>query len=373
MKAFVLKDGPFIKSPVKAKHLSLYLFIALIPLVLFAWVKNGIYPYLHHNMTFQEMCLPMVLIISVVIVSVVTHCLIQKIKKEKMNPYQWLHIINTSLILSLLLPIQTPFYLVIIGSMMMAILESCEPLKKYVNPIMIGALIILLGNMLFSQGNVYYNAYEQKQLADTAGQVMITNGHLSGYQVLVQPYGRLLDFFIGSVPGGLGVTCSCLFILSFLYLCYKKAIKWEITVTYVLTVFGISAFIGLFSKFGYWYPIYQVMSGGLLFGAIFLATDQMSTPTTTAGKVLYGLCLGILTIMLRYFVGCPESVLISIFLMSFFSMKLDDIGSIARFHFEKSIPIFICIWICILALGIFIGTNYQVEQGIDRYQKKESI
>ena len=57
MKAFVLKDGPFIKSPVKAKHLSLYLFIALIPLVLFAWVKNGIYPYLHHNMTFQEMYL----------------------------------------------------------------------------------------------------------------------------------------------------------------------------------------------------------------------------------------------------------------------------------------------------------------------------
>ena len=373
MKAFVLKDGPFIKSQVKARHLSFYLLITLIPLVLFAWVKNGIYPYLHHNMTFQEMCLPIILIISVVITSMIMHFVLQKIKKEKTNPYQWFHILDASLILSLLLPIQTPFYLVIISSLIMAVLESCEPLKKYVNPIMIGALIILLGNMLFSQGNIYYNAYEQKQFVDTAGQAMITNGQLSGYQVLVQPYGRLLDFLIGNVPGGLGITCSILLILAFLYLCYKKAIKWEITVTYILTVFGMSAFIGLFSKFGYWYPIYQVISGGLLFGAIFLATDQMSTPTTTSGKVLYGLCLGILTIILRYFVGCNESVLISIFLMSLLSMRLDDIGSMARFHFEKSIPIFICIWICILALGIFIGTKYQVEQGIDRYQKRESI
>lgn len=373
MKAFVLKDGPFIKSQVKARHLSLYLLIALIPLVLFAWVKNGIYPYLHQNMTFQEMCLPIILIVSAVMTGIITHYLIQKIKKEKMNTYQWLNILNISFIFSLLLPIQTPIYFVVIASFVMTVLESCEPLKKYINPIVIGILLILLGNILFLQGNIYYNTYEQKQLVDTTSEAMITNNQLSGYQVLVQPYGRILDFILGSVPGGLGTTCSILLIFAFLYLCYKKAIKWEITITYILTVFGISAFIGLFSKFGYWYPIYQVISGGLLFGAIFLATDPMSTPTTTAGKVLYGLCLGIITTILRYFVGCNESVLISIFLMSLFSIKLDDIGSIARFHFEKSIPIFICIWICILALGIFIGTKYQVEQGIDVYQKRESI
>ena len=151
MNAFVLKDGPFIKSQVKARHLSLYLLIALIPLVLFAWVKNGIYPYLHQNMTFQEMCLPIILIVSAVITGIITHYLIQKIKKEKMNTYQWLNILNISFIFSLLLPIQTPIYFVVIASFVMTVLESCEPLKKYINPIVIGILLILLGNVSLMQ------------------------------------------------------------------------------------------------------------------------------------------------------------------------------------------------------------------------------
>ena len=142
-------------------------------------------------MTFQEMCLPIILTVSTVMTSIITHYLIQKIKKEKMNTYQWLNILNISFIFSLLLPIQTPIYFVVIASFVMTVLESCEPLKKYTNPIVIGILLILLGNILFLQGNIYYNTYEQKQLVDTTSEAMITNNQLSGYQVLVQPYGRI--------------------------------------------------------------------------------------------------------------------------------------------------------------------------------------
>ena len=144
MKAFVLKDGPFLKSKTKASQLKLTILVALIPLVLFAWVKNGIYPYLHHNMTFQQMCTPITMIGIVVLISTLSYFLIQKLEEEKMNHYKWLDILCSSLILVLLLPIQTPIYLLVIGSIAMAILESCEPLKKYVNPIIIVALLILI-------------------------------------------------------------------------------------------------------------------------------------------------------------------------------------------------------------------------------------
>ena len=372
MKAFVLKDGPFLKSKTKASQLKLTILVALIPLVLFAWVKNGIYPYLHHNMTFQQMCTPITMIGIVVLISTLSYYLTQKLKEEKMNHYKWLDILCSSLILVLLLPIRTPIYLLVIGGIAMAILESCEPLKKYVNPIIIVALLILIGNTITNH-NIYYNVYEQEIFSNQPSYQMITDGTLSSYQMLVQPYGRLLDFFLGSVPGGLGVTSSCLLLIVFLYLCYKKAIKWEITITYFFTVFGMSTFIGLFSHLGYWYPIYQIMSGGLLFGAIFLATDSLSTPTTPLGRILYGFGLGILTIFFRYFIGTSGSVILSIFIMSLFTTLLDHIGAVARFHFEKSIPIFLLIWICILTLGIFIGTRYQVEAKIDMYQKRESI
>ena len=147
MKAFVLKDGPFLKSKTKASQLKLTILVALIPLVLFAWVKNGIYPYLHHNMTFQQMCTPITMIGIVVLISTLSYYLIQKLEEEKMNHYKWLDILCSSLILVLLLPIQTPIYLLVIGSIAMAILESCEPLKKYVNPIIIYLLLSLYFNI----------------------------------------------------------------------------------------------------------------------------------------------------------------------------------------------------------------------------------
>ena len=95
-----------------------------------------------------------------------------------------------------------------------------------------------------------------------------------------------------------------------------------------------------------------------MFVAIVLATDNISTPVTPIGKILYGLGLGILTILFRYFTPYYEAALLSVLLMSFLNSILDRIGSIARFHFEKSIPFFLSLWVLMIGISVFIGTKY---------------
>lgn len=359
MKAFVLKDGPFLKSKQKVSHIELTWLYSLGILFLFAWTKNGIHPFLNHNMSLKEMLLPFFLLGITFIISTITFFTTKKIKHDRIYLFEIIHLIVSSLILVLLLPIQVPIYVLIFGSVIMAILECFDKIKKYMNPIVISILIVIMAtSILTSTPNIYYNAYEQKNLEAISMPSLIDHNHLVGYQQLVQPYGKIKNFAIGNVPGALGATSIILLSIIFLYLVYKKNIKWEITLTYLFTIFIMSSFIGNLSHFGYWYPIYQILSGGVMFVAIVLATNNISTPVTPIGKILYGLGLGILTILFRYFTPCYEAALLSVLLMSFLNSILDRIGSIARFHFEKSIPFFLSLWVLMIGISVFIGTKY---------------
>ncbi|MDD2181710.1 MAG: RnfABCDGE type electron transport complex subunit D, partial [Bacilli bacterium] len=113
-----------------------------------------------------------------------------------------------------------------------------------------------------------------------------------------------------------------------------------------------------------WYPLFQVMSGGLMFGAIFMATDPVTSPTTPIGQILYGLFLGILTVMIRYLTPYPEGVMTSILTLNMFVFIIDKIGSRSRFNFNKSVFAFIFAWILIFSFGLHIGNNFKV--GVNR-------
>lgn len=102
-----------------------------------------------------------------------------------------------------------------------------------------------------------------------------------------------------------------------------------------------------------------------MFGAIFMATDPVTSPTTPIGQVLYGLFLGILTVIFRYLTPYPEGVLTSILTMNMFVFILDRIGSKARFNFNKSILSFFLAWALILLIGCYIGNTFVKEDETD--------
>jgi len=132
-----------------------------------------------------------------------------------------------------------------------------------------------------------------------------------------------LNAFIGNIPGMIGEVSVIALLLGFVYLLVKKIISWRIPVVYVATV-AVFTFVfgrhgGLFT--GAW--LYEILLGGLMLGAIFMATDYSSSPVTPLGQIIMGIGCGVLTFAIRHYGGYPEGVAYSILLMNLFVPLID--------------------------------------------------
>ncbi len=130
----------------------------------------------------------------------------------------------------------------------------------------------------------------------------------------------LPDLFIGRVGGCIGETSALALLLGAVFLWYKRIIGFRLPVIYIGTVFFLSwLFNGsgtLFSTEALIIPVYQVLAGGLMLGALYMATDMVTSPVTTRGRVIFAFGCGILTFLIRKFGGYPEGVSYSILLMN---------------------------------------------------------
>ncbi len=124
------------------------------------------------------------------------------------------------------------------------------------------------------------------------------------------------DLFIGNRGGSLGEVCVLALVLGGLYLLYKKIISWHTPVSFILTV-GVFAW-AFGSKDGFFKGdfLFHILSGGLILGAIYMATDYVTSPITDRGKVIFGICCGLLTGVIRLWGGYPEGVCYSILIMN---------------------------------------------------------
>lgn len=369
---FNVYKGPFIKSSNNTNKIMFHLFIALVPIILFSFYKNGIVLYQNNLTSFFGMFYPLVFILIGTLTSFLTETLYSyfflKIKdQELINNIKNSFSIFPGLFVSLVLPINTPIPVLMFGCIIAIILGKMIYGgfgQNIFNPALIGCLFALTcyGAVINSHGG-YINKYE----LDTIGSATpLTNYHMlndiGSYDTLVKPYGSLKEFFIGMIPGTVGETCSLLIILAYIYLVITKVIKWKIPIIYVGTVFIITYIIGTINGVGIWYPLFNVLSGGLLFGAVFMATDPVTSPTTCLGQIIYAIALGILTVIFRNLTGAPEGVLTSILTMNMFVMLLDRVGSVQKKKIFISLTIMIFL---VLVVGILIGNKYKYKSDVD--------
>lgn len=362
MKEFHNKIGPFLKSNNSSRKVMRNLLIALLPIILFAIYKNGIIPFINHTTNIFGLFYPLIFIIIPLVITILVELLYGIIILKKKNKDLIKHLKNSvcfspGIFLGLVLPINTPIYVITLGSLVGNIF--CKVLykitnKNIFNSALIGRLfIIFIYATTISLNGGILNSYE----INTIGNIPSIEG-IGSYETLVTPYGTLLDFFIGTVPGLIGTTSALLSLLALIYLTITRSIKWKIPVVYILTVFGITMMIANINGLGIWYPLLQIFSGSLIFGAVFLAPDFSTSPVTPIGQVLYGLFLGILTVLFRYLIPNNEGVFISILIMNIFVFVLDKIGYQSRFNFKKSLIPFILAWLFILGSGFCIGYKY---------------
>jgi electron transport complex protein RnfD len=323
------------------------LLLALIPVIAFSIFKNGIMPYMLGYGTVFDMLRPLLMILLSIFVCFVTEYgwarIILKEKKKSLQFYlKNSYFIYPGLFLALVLPINTPLVLVMLGAFVATFIGKIifgGFGNNVFNPALVGALFVTSSYYnLIAQNGGYMNLMEVDTVsAATPLTNLGLNNFIASYDVLIKPFGDIWNFISGGIPGSLGETSAILIIIGFLYLIYKKVITWHIPVLYVGTVFVLTYIIGTYFGLDVWYPLFHIFSGGLLFGAVFMATDPVTSPTNPSSQVLYGISLGILTVIFRFSGTYPEGVLTSILTMNMLVVIFDKIGSRGRVEVKKLI------------------------------------
>lgn len=375
MKDMKVVKGPYIKDKGSTNKMMMHLMISLLPIIIFSFYKNGIVPYNNGHANFIEMLFPLIFIftgaVSTFMVELIYARLVLKKQIDQLKSYmKSTFAIFPGLFLALILPINTPILILVFGAIIATVVGKIMFGgfgNNIFNPALIGCLfaVLIYGPLIASNGG-YLNKMEQ--ISTTSATPLSNISTVEGigdYDTLVKPYGSLLNFGIGTVPGAIGETSAILCLISMIYLLIFKVIKWQIPIIYISTVFGLTCMIGSLNGLSIWYPIFQIMSGGLIFGAVFMATDPVTSPVTPIGQTLYALFLGILTVAIRYLTPYPEGVLTSILTLNMFVFIFDRIGAKSRFNFNKVGPYFVVAWSLIIGLGFYIGNGYKKTDIVD--------
>lgn len=148
------------------------------------------------------------------------------------------------------------------------------------------------------------------------------------------PTESLMDLFLGNVGGSLGETSALLLLLGFAYLLIRKVVSARIPLSYIGTV-ALLAFLFPQGNDRLLWTAYQVLGGGLILGACFMATDYVTSPVTKWGQVIFGIGCGIITIVIRYFGSYNEGVSFAILVMNCLVVLLDKIGRPRPFGVKK--------------------------------------
>ena len=149
------------------------------------------------------------------------------------------------------------------------------------------------------------------------------------------PDASLLDAFVGNVGGCIGEISALALLLGGVYLIARGVIRARIPVAYIATV-AVLTF--LFPKGGadnLQFMLYSIFGGGLMLGAFFMATDYVTSPVTSKGRIVFGIGCGLLTVFIRYFGGYPEGVCYSILIMNCTTWLIDKYMRPARFGVVK--------------------------------------
>jgi electron transport complex protein RnfD len=246
-------------------------------------------------------------ILTCVLSAVISEFLFNLIARKKQSVGD-LSAVVTGLLLALNLSVNVPLWQAALGTVFAIVLVKCVfggIGRNFANPAITGRIFLLLAFTSTVAGGA---------LPD--GTTGATPLELIGTEGAQLP--TLLQMFLGQRGGAIGETCILALLIGFAYLLLRKVIRWEIPVIFVGTVFLLSLVFGGFNT-----AVYEVLAGGLVLGAVFMATDYATTPITMRAKMLFALGCGLITFVIRWFCALPEGVSYSILCMNILAPWLE--------------------------------------------------
>lgn len=299
MNKLIVTSSPHIHSHASTKSIMRDVVIALIPATIASVVFFG----------FKALLMIMVSV-ATAIASEFFFNLIAK-KQQTVGDYS---AIITGLLLALSLPVTAELWQCMLGSIFAIVIVKClfgGLGKNFANPAISGRIFLFIAFSSTIAGGT------QTQFADLATGA-------TPLEVITGAAGHLptpIDMLIGNRAGAIGETCAIALIIGLIYLLVRKIISWHIPVVYVVTVFVLS--LAYTQNIGI--ACYEILGGGLLLGAIFMATDYVTSPTGRIAKIIYALGCGLITFLIRFFGSYPEGVSFAILFMNILAPYIDKI------------------------------------------------
>lgn len=221
----------------------------------------------------------------------------------------------TGVLLALSLPATTGIWQCIVGSVFAIVVVKClfgGIGCNFANPAVTARVFLLIAFATSVAGGTLTNFQDPELVAGATPLAVIKSG-----DVATLP--SLLDMLVGNRCGAIGETCAIALILGGIYLIVRKVINWHTPVIFIGTVFIFSLII----KQDISLALYQVLGGGLIIGAFFMATDYSTTPINKVGKMVFAFGCGLITVLIRFWGSYPEGVSFAILLMNILSPYIE--------------------------------------------------
>lgn len=268
----------------------------------------------------------------------------------------------SAIIFTLMMPAGTPIYVVIIGAFIGIILGKLVfggLGSNIFNPAAVGMVSVKLffnSQLSYDVNTWYFTPIDTTASATPLG--LINGGAFANYGQY-----SLFDMFFGRIPGTLGEVYKVTILIGMIYLLIRRSADFRIMASYfgtfiLLTLLGGLAVYGLNKEVNpFMFALYNLLSGGVLFGGVFMLTDPVTAPINSPSRILYGIIAAVITVFIRFFAALPEGVCFSILLANMVGVALD--------HFEWSNPRYT--WKNILAMALVIVISGAVTYLVIRF------
>ncbi len=292
-------SSPHFHDRNSSQRIMLDVIIALIPACIAAVVIFGVKA--------------LILIITCVLTAIVAESLYDKAVK-KPNTVKDLSAVVTGILLALNLGTEVRVYEAIVGTVFAIIVVKClfgGLGCNFANPAITGRVFML---ETFASVTAFTNPKGVELVSSATPLVILNSGDTSTLP-------SLTNMLLGLHGGTIGETCIIALVIGWIYLSIRGVIKWYVPLSYILTVFVLY----LVKSASPVFALYEILSGGLFLGAVFMATDYVTTPLTNKGKVIFCVAAGIITFIIRAFMSLPEGVSFSILIMNIFTPFIEKL------------------------------------------------
>ncbi len=241
----------------------------------------------------------------------------------------------TGMLLGFNLPSNLPLWIILIGALVAIGLGKmtfgglgCNPF----NPALVGRVFLLISfpvQMTSWPEIKQYTAYTDAVTGATPLSIMQT-AIATGDASVLEQLPSLEEMLLGAMGGSLGEVSALMLLLGAVFMLWKKIITWHIPVSILGTVAVLSTALHVWNP-AYAHPLTVLMSGGLMLGACFMATDYVTSPMSHRGQLVYGVCIGLLTVVIRNWGAYPEGMSFAILTMNAFTPLINTYCKPKRF------------------------------------------